>query len=156
MKKGYIIAGGLLLVFLLLQFFQPQKNMGQEGVEEDMLICLSAPEELAALLQNSCYDCHSNHTAYPFYSRISPLSWYLHKHIEEGKEALYFSEFGEKGRAGKIGALADICEVVEAGIMPLQSYILVHRDAALSGEQAGLICTWAEAESQKLLHPQEE
>ncbi len=153
MKKGYFIAGGLLLVFLLLQFFQPQKNKDQEGAEADMLINLSAPEQLASLLQTSCYDCHSNNTAYPWYSRISPLSWYLRKHIDKGKEALNFSEFGEKGRAGKIGTLLEICEVVEAGIMPLQSYILVHWDAALSIEQVGLLCSWAEEENHKLLHP---
>ena len=156
MKKSYIIAGGLLLILLVMQVFQPEKNEGPKGGEADLLISLSVPEDVAMLLQSSCYDCHSDHTVYPWYSRISPLSWYLHKHIEEGREALNFSEFGDEGRAGKIGTLSEICEVVEAGIMPLQSYLLIHRDAALSPDQGGLICSWAEVESQKLLHPEED
>jgi hypothetical protein len=42
--------------------------------------------------------------------------------------------------------LDEICEVVEAGAMPLPSYLWIHRDAALSKAEGEMLCTWANAE----------
>lgn len=33
-----------------------------------------ASPEVRAVLRQSCYDCHSNETVWPWYSRIAPVS----------------------------------------------------------------------------------
>ena len=87
MRKPIKIAGLILVgAFIVAQFFQPEKNLREGPQDHDIMATLDVPEQVEALLKNSCYDCHSNHTRYPWYNKISPVSWYLSKHIEAGKE----------------------------------------------------------------------
>jgi len=138
---------GLIVALILLQFFQPERNNEAPDPELDMLTVISPPAQIADLIRTACYDCHSNQTIYPWYSRISPLSWYLNKHIEEGKEGLNFSEYGQLEKADKIGALADFYDVLDAGTMPLQSYMLLHKQARLSLEDSEALRSWSEKEA---------
>jgi hypothetical protein len=152
MGRIFKLAGlGLVLVLILLQFFQPDRNIATLDRELDMLSLVSAPDDIADNIRKACYDCHSNQTVYPWYSRISPISWYLNKHVQEGKEELNFSEYGQLEKADKIGALADFCDALDAGTMPLQSYLLIHKQARLSQEDSDALCTWSEKEALKVM-----
>ena len=33
---------------------------------------IAAPAEVKAILKTSCYDCHSNESVWPWYSRLKP------------------------------------------------------------------------------------
>ena len=152
MKRGIKWAGlGLAAGLVLIQFFQPEKNMRPVDPAQDLLMVAEVPEHLAELIKNSCYDCHSNQTVYPWYSKISPVSWYLQKHIIKGKEDLNASEYGSLDKADKIELLVDLCEVVEAGTMPLISFTLIHKEAKLSQEDIDALCTWSEEEALKVM-----
>ena len=152
MNRGTKLALLLLIVVLIvLQFFQPEKNKGSITQESDLIVVVSVPDSLAEILITSCYDCHSNHTEYPWYSRISPVSWYLYKHVRDGKENLNLSEFGDLSKAEKIGALSDLYDALEAGTMPLQSYMLIHRDARMSQEEIDALLDWADRTSLSLM-----
>lgn len=152
MKKGIKIAGLLIiLILIVLQFFRPEKNQAATVQEYDLLQVSTIPDSLASILVISCYDCHSNHTEYPWYSRISPVSWYLDKHIRDGKEDLNLSAYGLLDKAGKIGVLSDIYDAMEAGSMPLQSYLLIHRDASLSKDEIDALLDWSDQESLRLM-----
>lgn len=143
----------LILVGLLIaiQFIQPERNLSEDTQENDMLYSMVVPGQVAELLKNSCYDCHSNYTRYPWYSKISPVSWFLNKHIEQGKEALNFSEFAGLKQRKKIGILSSLCEVLELGSMPLPGFLLIHQDAVLDDEEISEICNWSESESLKIM-----
>jgi hypothetical protein len=119
--------------------------------EEDFLMVASPPGLVADLIKNSCYDCHSNQTVYPWYSRVAPVSFYLDKHIQKGKEDLNLSEYGSMDKADKIKVLNDFYEVVEAGSMPLQSYSLIHKAARLSEEDKKEIMSWSDKEALKVM-----
>jgi len=153
MRKPVIIAGLILLcVFVILQFFQPDRNPGiQLNEENDLVIITGMPDSLAVIFTNSCYDCHSGRTNYPWYSYISPISWYLSSHIEKGKEQLDFNNFGSLEKSQRIGALADICEEIESDLMPLKSYLLIHRSARIGEDEKEAICIWSEAEALKIM-----
>lgn len=142
---------GLLAGLILIQFFPPEKNMAALESSEDFLMLASPPDDLSALIKKSCYDCHSNQTAYPWYSRVAPISWYLDKHIKKGKEDLNLSEYGSMDKADKIKVLNDLYEVVEAGTMPLISYSLIHKAARLSDEDKEAIMSWSEREALKVM-----
>ena len=142
---------GLAAGLVIIQFFQPEKNMRPVDPAEDLLMVAEVPEHLAELIKNSCYDCHSNQTVYPWYNRISPVSWYLYKHIKKGKEDLNFSDYGLLDKADKIGAFADFCDVLDAGSMPLQSYMLIHKNARLTQEERETLCIWSEEEALKVM-----
>jgi hypothetical protein len=138
-----LLIGGLILI----QLFQPDRNKGTIVPEIDLLTISAIPDSLASILKNSCYDCHSNRTNYPWYSYIVPISWMLEKHIDKGKEALNLSSFGNLEKAKKIGALTDLCDVIESGSMPLKSYLIIHRNARIMEAEAEKICNWTEMEA---------
>ena len=152
MKKGWKIAGiALVAGLIVIQFFRPEKNSGPVVPEKDLLSVASVPGDVGDLIKNSCYDCHSNHTAYPWYSKISPVSWYLNKHIQKGKAEMNASEYGTLDKSGKIEFLVDIAEVMEEGSMPLSSYTQIHKEARLSEEDKGAIIAWSEEEALKVM-----
>ena len=152
MNRGTKLALLLLIVVLIvLQFFQPEKNSGSITQESDLIVVASVPDSLAEILITSCYDCHSNHTEYPWYNRISPVSWYLYKHVRDGKEDLNLSEFGNLSKAEKIGALSDLYDALEAGTMPLQSYMFIHRDVRVSQEEVDALLDWSDQMSLSLM-----
>ena len=152
MKGAVKWAGiGLAAGLVLIQFFQPEKNSSPVDPSEDFLTLASPPGTVAELIKGSCYDCHSNQTVYPWYSKVAPVSWYLQKHIKEGKADLNASEYGSLDKADKIEFLVDICEVVEAGKMPLPSFTLIHKEARLSEEDKEAICLWSEEAALKVM-----
>lgn len=142
---------GLLLAIIILQFFQPEQNNTPPDPELDMLSLVSPPDATVELIRNACYDCHSNQTVYPWYSRVSPVSWYLNRHIVNGKKDLNFSIYGQLGKADKIGVFADFCDVLNAETMPIQSYLLLHKNARLTREERASLCRWTEEEALKVM-----
>lgn len=140
MKKKLLI--GFIIVFIAAQFFQPTKNEGITSSPQDITRAVTVPEEVFTILQRSCYDCHSNHTSYPWYDRISPVSWWVANHIKEGKIELNFTEFGNYSAKKQLKKLKEIRETVEQDEMPLSSYLVMHRDARLSNTQKSMLINW--------------
>lgn len=104
---------------------------------------LAAPAEVMAVLQASCFDCHSNRTAWPWYSRVAPVSWWVAHHVEEGREHLNFSHWGNLTPQEQRHARKEVSEEVREGKMPLPSYVRGHRDAALDDAERELLLRWA-------------
>lgn len=152
MRKPVKIAGILLIgIIIVIQFFQPERNKGTNDPATDLLQVVTIPDSLSAILMNACYDCHSNRTDYPWYSYISPVSWYLEKHIRAGREELNLSHFGNLEKVEKIGMLADICDVIDDGSMPLKSYSMIHRHARIDPAEGEAICNWTESEALRIM-----
>jgi hypothetical protein len=141
LKWFFIILVGL---FVLIQLYpRGARNDKSAPPEQDIFSKYTAPEQVKSLVKTSCYDCHSNHTSYPWYHSMQPVAMWLDNHVNEGKRELNFSEFntypiGKQYR--KLEAVAD--EVEEKG-MPLSSYTLIHTNAKLDDSQRSMIVTWA-------------
>jgi hypothetical protein len=80
-----------------------------------------------ALAKQACFDCHSNETEWPSYSRVAPVSWIIHRDVSEGRAVLNFSEW-QRPQKEAAGAAEEVLE----GEMPLRIYRLIHADARLS------------------------
>jgi len=133
---------GLLVLLIAIQFIRQTKNDGSSSSQNDILAQHPATAEVRHLLETACYDCHSNHTRYPWYADVQPVGWWLADHIKEGKEHVNFSEFGQltpKRAARKLQQCAD--EVTDGG-MPLTSYRIVHIDARLTDTQRKALADW--------------
>lgn len=132
MKKVLII---LLVLFLLIQFFQIDKENPAPTAQMDFLRIKKTPESTAKLIRNGCYDCHSNETKYPWYSNVQPVGWLLKNHIDEGRKQLNFSTFATYEPKRQAHKLDEAEEMVANGKMPMDSYILGHPDAQFSDAQ---------------------
>ncbi len=140
----------LVLAFLGLQFWRPDLSNPAVVESETLLAATAVPADVQLVLERSCSDCHSNETQYPWYSKVSPFNWFLAGHIEDGRREMNFSVWNTYTPEKKIRKLEELCDQVETGAMPLPSYLWIHRDAALSGSEASLLCTWAKAESVRI------
>ena len=141
----------LIVLLLLIQFFRIDKEAAHSPVEKDFLINQSTPEKTASIIKNSCYDCHSNTTNYPWYSNLAPISWWIKNHVEEGKEHLNFSiwtDYTEKKIAHK---MEECVEVLEEQEMPLKTYTLIHHEAKLSSEDNTLLINYFKKEINKAI-----
>ena len=140
LKKIFLV---LLLVFVIMQFFRPDKNIAQGDHSADFIVETNPSNEVRAMLKQSCFDCHSNNTVYPWYNNVAPISYWLANHIRHGKEELNFSEWNAYDTKGKDHKLEEVIEMVEEGEMPLNEYTWTHREAKLSPEQRNAITEWA-------------
>jgi len=140
----------LLLLFLVMQFFRPARNVAASPGGHDLAERYSAPPEVRSLLQTACYDCHSNTTRYPWYAEVQPVGWWLADHVRDAKAELNFSELGAaspKRLQRKLDAASD--EVTDR-TMPLRSYTLLHREARLTEAQRKLLTDWFDAVREQL------
>jgi hypothetical protein len=142
---------GLLIIFLLSQFIRPPHNNGNATSLSDVTHTVSVPENVMGILKKSCYDCHSNHTEYPWYSKITPVNWWLNNHIEEGKRHLNFSDFKKGSYKRMMKRMDEVGETVEKHEMPLNSYLWIHHDAKLSEEQQQMLINWSKEGQQQIL-----
>lgn len=142
----------LLGTFILLQFVRPTKNLGKLLVNGDSL-SIQTPAEINIILQTACYDCHSNHTNYPWYTNIQPIGLWMQHHVDEGKDELNFSIFNTYSAKRKKHKLKEIIEELEAHEMPLGSYTIIHKEAELTAEQISMLTQWATTEMEKTIEP---
>jgi len=134
---------GLLIVLALIQFIQPDRNRSNEILSTDVAKTINVPENVQKILKLACYDCHSNNTSYPWYSKVQPFGWLQAKHINQGKAELDFSEFGSYSPRRQVSKLNGITNSIKDGTMPLNSYAIIHKDARLSKEDKALLINWA-------------
>ena len=146
-KKIFV---GLAVLFVVIQFFRIDKTNPPVDASVDMIKSAQVPSEIESILKTSCYDCHTDETIYPWYTNIAPVSWWIKKHINEGRDELNFSKWGNYSLRRKDHKLDEIIELVEENEMPLQSYLLVHGDASLSAEKKAQLVDWAKAVREEL------
>ena len=133
------------MALVVIQFFPIILNESDYVPQSDFMVENQVPATIKNRLQVSCYDCHSNNTDYPWYSKIQPAAWYLEDHIQEGKDELNFNEWAEYSDRRKKSKLRSIISQIEEDKMPLDSYTLIHRDAILSDEDKRMIIDYMTA-----------
>ena len=132
-----------LIIFLLMQLYQPARN---ESFEQDITAnftkVYNVPKNVEAILRTSCYDCHSNNTNYPWYSNVQPVGFFMEHHIKEAKEDLNFDEWGKYSKRKQENKLDRIVKQIKSDEMPLALYTLIHKNARLTTVQKEEIMDW--------------
>jgi len=132
--KAALGVGALLVLIQLVSFERTNPPVDGE---------LDAPPDVKPLLKRACYDCHSNETTWPWYSKVAPVSWLVHRDVVEGRKHLNFSIWASVAEERKAKKLDDVVEEVEGGDMPPWFYLPMHPEAKLSPEEQQRVLTWA-------------
>lgn len=143
---GNFFRGILLLVIfavIILQFIKPETVNPVEDRTKLITLKLQVPENVQRKLEESCYDCHSYRTDWPWYSKISPIVYLINSDVEEGRKHLNFSLWSDYDKQEKIDLLDEIEKTVRKGEMPMTIYTLMHPSAKLSDEEVKYITNWA-------------
>tara|TARA_B110000285_G_scaffold65622_1_gene75446 strand:- start:3857 stop:4315 length:459 start_codon:yes stop_codon:yes gene_type:complete len=139
MKKILI---SITLAFIIAQFFSPEKNNADISTFDNFITETKPSEEVLAILENSCLDCHSNHTQYPWYNSITPINYWMAKHVKEGKKHFNISKWDTYSIEMRDHKIDEVAEMVEENTMPLPSFTWTHKDAILTTEQKELLDLW--------------
>src|SRR5687768_3196068 len=102
----------VVVVFLGLQFVRPARTNPSVDQTQTINAHLKITPPVAAILDRSCHDCHSNSTRWPWYSNVVPASWFLVDHVNEGRQHLNFSEWGKLDKRQADKKLEEMCEEV--------------------------------------------
>ncbi len=133
MIKVLKISIGVFIVALVgIQFFPIQRNESSKPPGTGFIELYKPTPAVKNILANSCLDCHSNQTKYPWYSHVQPVGLLLQYHIEQGKSELNLSEFGDYSDRMKKDKLRSMISQIEDEEMPLPSYLLIHKEAKLT------------------------
>lgn len=137
-RKSFIgLVAALIFGFALIQLYPITPT--NPPVEMDV----PANSDAKEVLRRACYDCHSNETRWPWYSRVAPVSWLVERDVREGREALNFSTWNRYSTQERIELMAEGWEEVEEGEMPPWFYLPAHRDAILAPRDESLLRAWA-------------
>lgn len=152
MGKRKIIGRAVLLLVVAIQFIRPESNDSEQVAGAAFVQQYAVPDSLHSILQSACYDCHSNHSRYPWYSNIQPLAWVLAGHIKRGKSELNFSEFAGYSMRKQVSKLKGVADQVEDNEMPLPSYRWMHKPARLSTHEKQTIINWMRSKADSILN----
>jgi hypothetical protein len=141
---------GLTVVFAAIQFYRPERTNPPEQASQTIFADPVVWRDAPPAVERACLNCHSHRTKWPWYSHVSPASWFMAGHVREGREHMNLSDWQDYDQIQKAGLLQDICKEVRAGAMPLRSYLLLHPGARLSAEDRQIICAWTEAARARL------
>lgn len=95
---------------------------------------IGAPEDVTAVLENSCFGCHNDGSQ-----------------NLKSKAKLNFSKWNDMDNVKKISALNEITEVIKKDEMPPAKFLANYPDKKVSKEQAELINKWVDEYSSKLM-----
>lgn len=131
-----------VVIFILIQFIRIDVTNPEFYVNNDFLKHTDAPAEIGNVLKNSCYDCHSYQTKYPWYANLAPVSWMLKNHIDEARKHLNFSKWDEYSIDKQNSLIEECVEEIQSNEMPLSSYTLMHSNARLSSGSKQMLVEW--------------
>lgn len=98
---------------------------------------------LAAVLNRSCGDCHSNTMQSGWYTRVPPFSTLMARGAKEGRKAVDFSEWTGYSPERQRALLLASCKDATLGKMPMKSYVRLRAEAQLSAQDVETICSAA-------------
>ena len=140
--RGLLLLGGVAL--LLIQLLPSGRSNPPVVQAQTIERTLTVPADVKAILDRSCHNCHSNDTVWPWYTHVAPISWLMVGDVNAAREDMNLSEWGEANADAQRDTLLEVCRQVKKGAMPLSSYRLLHREAALSAADVTTLCNWSE------------
>jgi hypothetical protein len=104
---------------------------------------LRGSSEVVSVLRRACYDCHSNETVWPWYSRVAPLSWVIAHDVNKGRSVLNFSTWDQLNAEKQAEAVRESWEEVAEGKMPTWYYVALHPEARLTANDQSVLRAWS-------------
>jgi hypothetical protein len=130
---GLVLVVGIVL-FAVIQLIPYGKNHTNPPVASEINWDSQQTRDLA---QRACFDCHSNETVWPWYSKIAPVSWLVYHDVEEGRNRFNFSDW----QNSYMNDSREFEDAIMGGEMPPFQYLLMHRNAKLTSTEVDQLLT---------------
>src|ERR1051326_4309651 len=137
LKKAVVVAA---VVFAAAQFVRPGRANPVTDPSRTIQFHAGTSSALAAVLDRSCHDCHSNRTVWPWYTEVAPLSWLMAYAVKDGRQVVNFSEWAAYPPDRQQRLLAGWCKATSQGTMPGSAWTWLRPETRLSGQDVDTIC----------------
>ncbi len=127
-------------LFIVAQFVQPDRANPPADASAGFEAVAKPSPQASAVLRRACYDCHSHNTVWPWYSRISPVSWLVADDVKRGRAHLNFSQWNLLSPEMSRTRIKEACQEVTKKNMPLWNYTIMHPEARLTDGDIRNIC----------------
>lgn len=136
----------LVVVAIAIQLIRPERPQGELPADGRMTEFVTVPGDIDSLLRRSCFDCHSDETRWPWYSRVAPISWLVAHDVRHGRSNLDFSRWSidPVREPTPEQRFRWMCREVRSDIMPPRVYLLAHPHARLTAAEKHALCAWAD------------
>ena len=152
MRLGRVVLVGLALIAIAsvvrAQFRQPD---AVPDAAEGLSARTAVPAPVMSTLRRACFDCHSNETRWPWYSKLPVASWLLEQDVKAARGQLNFSRWAQYNPFDRADLLDKVCGLATAGKMPLPRYLMLHHEARLSRTDVDQLCAWSQHEATRLV-----
>ncbi|MBD8083619.1 heme-binding domain-containing protein [Chryseobacterium caseinilyticum] len=145
MKTAKKVFFWVLVGFALIQFIPVDKVNKPVDQKLNFVTTENTPAEVAVLIKNACYDCHSDETVYPKYAQIAPISWSIKSHVNDGRRHLNFSVWKSYNADLKKSMLEKSVQTIQNKTMPLPGYSVYHDEANLTAAQQKILTDYFES-----------
>lgn len=137
MKSLYASAVSIILILGLYAFSAaPSAGRDSSMLSKEGETDLSVPDEIQAILDNSCLPCHGPDGKF------------------KAKLKFNWENLFEMDKSGQISKLSKIVDEVSENKMPPPKFVKKNPDKALSDEQQSALTSWAESQAEKLVSGQ--
>lgn len=138
MRRSAKVLLGVVVVLVAMQLITFERTNPPVTGE------IRAPDEVKAVLKRACWDCHSNQSVYPWYSRVAPASWLVHRDVVDGRRHLNFSEWSQVPADRRERKQKRCWKEASEGDMPPWFYLPLHSEAQLSEADRKTLEAWAD------------
>lgn len=123
-----VVGGGLLALLLLIQLVPYGRDHANPPVTQEARL----DPATRAVVTESCADCHSNRTRWPWYTNVAPMSWIAQSDVTGGRKNLNFSRWDTAQPS-----IEQVAKAISTGEMPPLKYRLLpnHAKARLDDAQ---------------------
>jgi len=136
-------AAVVLVLLALAQLVRPARTNPPIDASRTIEAHLGAANGLAAVLNRSCGDCHSNRTSWTaWYTRVAPLSWAFGYAVTQGRKVVNFSDWSSYPPDVQRQMIVASCRAASEGKMP-GAYTMFRPDTRLSPADLEAICSAA-------------
>ncbi len=133
----------LVILLAAAQVIRPDRTNPPTDPGHTIRAQLVSSATAVAVIERACSDCHSNTTAWPWYTQVAPVSWLMVYGVRKGREVVNFSEWAAYPPAQQHALLVESCSDVSTGKMP-GPYALLHPEMRLSPQDIETICAAAQ------------
>lgn len=137
-RRLLVAALPITLVFGVIQLYPPVPLTNPVATGP-----LDAPRAVLDVLRDSCFDCHSHETRWPWYASIAPISWLIVSDVSSARSQLNFSTWTERDAMARAYDLGEIIRRVEDGSMPPGRYLWLHPRARVTPREEETLREWA-------------
>ena len=106
--------------------------------------------DVKSVIERKCFDCHSEQTHWPAYSRVFPASWLIESDVMGARSHLNFSRWSEYSAEQKMELLSQVGVRAMTGSMPPKQYLLLHPGNKLTPAESTTLYTWSRTERKRL------